>query len=983
VKRRLARGEALTSPRQPVPGTLPGRVRELTELERALDRLQSGKPWMVQVVGEPGIGKSRLLSELARRAEARGYLVLEGRAAEFERQVPFGVVVDALNDYTGALQRSQLRALGDETLAELAALFPSLAGLAPEPTAPRLQAERFRAHYAIRSLLERLASQQPVVLALDDLHWADDASIEVIGHLVRRFRGPFLGAFAFRQPTVRLAAELDAAERAGFGSRLVLAPLTAEEADALFDPRLDASTRAAVYSESGGNPFYLEALQHAASPPEAVLADRPAPEASVAPPASVAAAIRDEVGGLPDDARRVLESAAVAGETFEPELVIAISGAPEPVTLAALDRLLDADLVRPTDVPRRFRFRHPIVRRAVYDGMPPGWRLGAHARAASALEAAGAQLAARAHHVERSAAAGDEHAIAVLTDAARASAPRAPLAAGRWLSAALRLLPDNAGPQRRLALLTEAATVLGQAGVFDESLAALERALPLVPAERAEERAALIVQIATAKRQTGHPLESRALVEDALVSLRDHDGVDALTLRVELALGRYFAGDFREMRELAAALGRIAGERADSLLAALAAALVSVADVSLGRIPDGMTALREARVAFDSLSDERLAARVDLCGWIGLAAVRLERIDDALRCARRGLALSRATGQGSMVPGLLGLEAQALLLRGQVTEAVRVAETATDAARLSGTDQLLVWALQTMSTAAMWAGDTERAIASAREAVALADRFGESFLAPLAHLHLAGALQAAGDAPGASAELAALESESAGPLLDLGAGRGWELLARTNLELGDLDAAADATARAETRAAATGLPQLTATAQCARAAVALARGDVARAAEAAGAATAGAERAGNTLLAARAQALAGAAMAEQGARQRGVAELERARETLLACGARREADAAARQLRRLGRRVARPARASQGTGLGSLSAREREVADQVAAGKTNRSIAAALFLSEKTIESHLARIYDKLDVRSRVELAALIARERDQELPVR
>jgi DNA-binding CsgD family transcriptional regulator len=95
----------------------------------------------------------------------------------------------------------------------------------------------------------------------------------------------------------------------------------------------------------------------------------------------------------------------------------------------------------------------------------------------------------------------------------------------------------------------------------------------------------------------------------------------------------------------------------------------------------------------------------------------------------------------------------------------------------------------------------------------------------------------------------------------------------------------------------------------------------------------------------------------------------------MACGARREADAVARSLRRLGRRVARPGRTARGDGLASLSAREREVAEQVAAGKTNRAIAGALFLSEKTVESHLARIYDKIDVRSRVALTALVAQE--------
>jgi ATP/maltotriose-dependent transcriptional regulator MalT len=214
-----------------------------------------------------------------------------------------------------------------------------------------------------------------------------------------------------------------------------------------------------------------------------------------------------------------------------------------------------------------------------------------------------------------------------------------------------------------------------------------------------------------------------------------------------------------------------------------------------------------------------------------------------------------------MLPGLLGLQAQALILRGQLRDAVGVAETATDAARLAGTDQLPVWALQTLSTAALWSGDLDRATASAREAASLADRMGESFFGALARLHLAGALQAAGNSAGAAAELAGLDGEAAAPLLDLSAGRGWDLLVATELDLGELAAAANAAERAERRAdAAGGLPQLTATARCARARVALARGDAAAAVEAATAAADGAERAGNPLLAARARAVAGAAL---------------------------------------------------------------------------------------------------------------------------
>jgi len=175
----------VVSARGYAPDTLVGRDREIARLERALDGLVSDQVRVLQISGEPGIGKSRLLAELARRAEARGYLVLDGQAAEFERDIPFGVIVDALNDRAAALEPSLLRSLDGETVRELAVLLPSLAGLVDEPLVHRLGSERYRAHYAIRALLEALARVQPVVLTLDDLHWADDASVEVIGHLAR------------------------------------------------------------------------------------------------------------------------------------------------------------------------------------------------------------------------------------------------------------------------------------------------------------------------------------------------------------------------------------------------------------------------------------------------------------------------------------------------------------------------------------------------------------------------------------------------------------------------------------------------------------------------------------------------------------------------------------------------------------------------------------------------------------------------------
>ena len=962
------------------PGVLVGRSREVAELERALDRLASGGRGVLELIGEPGIGKSRLISELARRAEERGFLVLEGRAAEFERDIPFGLVVDALNDYLGAVGPAFLRALGDPAVGELAWIFPSLSRFGSGAVAPRAGAERHRAHYAMRAALERVAAEQPVVVLLDDVHWADPASVELLGHLLRRFNGALLAAFAFRRAPPELVTALDAAERSDLATRLELAPLTAEESDALLDSQLDAASRAALFRESGGNPFYLEELQRAVSRPgggRSAQAAVSAPQTGEPAPPSVVTAIRNEVAGVSEPARLVLDAAAVAGESFELDLVAAIAGQAEPAALLALDELLEADLVRPTAAPRRFRFRHPIVRRTVYETMPGGSRLGSHARAAAALAAPGGSLAARAHHVERSAAIGDLAAIALLEEAAGSVALRAPLTAGRWLATAVRLLPETTARERRLGLLIEASATLGHAGAPEEALAFVEQALPLVAPEETGERARLIVQVAAAKRQTGHPLESRTVLADALATLDDPCGTEALMLRVELVLGHYFAGDFARMGELARQVLATALERQEAALACLGASLASIAATTRGQVADGFAAFDEARRAFTGLSDEQLAASLDVCGWIGLAATGLERSDEALAATRRGLSIARATGQGAGVPGLLGLEAQALLLQGRASEALQVAEAAADAALLSGNDQLLTWALQTSATAATSAGALDGAVFSAREAVALAQRVEGGFLAPLAQLVLAGALLAAGDAAGARCQLDGLDAEPAAALLDLSAGRGWELLARTHLELGDIDAADDVATRAQARAATWGLPLRTAAAQWAGAAVLLAKGDAARAAGVAEDAAGRADAAGNPLLASRARALAGRALAEHGDHRHAIAALEQALGGLRDAGARREADAVARELRRLGQRVRPPARAAA-NGLGGLSAREREVADQVAAGKTNRAVAETLYLSEKTIESHLARIYTKLGLRSRVTLAALVERERSR-----
>ena len=214
----------------------------------------------------------------------------------------------------------------------------------------------------------------------------------------------------------------------------------------------------------------------------------------------------------------MLEGAAVLGDPFDPELAAVAADLDEAEALVLLDELLDADLVRPTELPRRFRFRHPIVRSAVYESAKPGWRLAAHGRLAAALEERGAAPGEYARHLECSAAVGDEHSIALLTQAGHAATPRAPATAAHCFGAALRLLATD-DPEPRLQLLAPMATALGAAGQITESRDALREAIALVPTDAGAQRTRLIAACAAMEFLLGRTDEARSMLFDALTEL--------------------------------------------------------------------------------------------------------------------------------------------------------------------------------------------------------------------------------------------------------------------------------------------------------------------------------------------------------------------------------------------------------------------------------------------------------------------------------
>jgi DNA-binding CsgD family transcriptional regulator/Tfp pilus assembly protein PilF len=911
------------------------RRAELARLDALLDDVRAGHFRSVQLTGEPGIGKTHLLEVLRQRARERGFVALSGRADEFDLDLPFGVFAAAL----GAD-----RALLDE---------PDL--------------DHYQLARRIRDLLDSLAGGAGLVLTLDDLHWADPGSIDLLDHLLRHPpRGPVLLAWALRdrQAPARLWEVL--AQDDDDRTRLELAPLTPGEMDELLGPGLSVPRRHALHVASGGNPFYLDTLARAAGPPggEGVHVDIGLGDAALRP---VLGALAGELASLSAPALRVGQAAAVAGDIFDPEMIAAVGPVPVDQALAGLDELAARDVVRAEATARGFRFRHPLVRNAVYHTADPAWLRAAHARAAAQLRQRGAAAALRAHHVERSAIVGDEEAITVLVEAAENAALTAPAVAAHWFGVAATFLGD--ADQRRHVLALRRARAIGSTGRFADSRDLLRDLLPLIGDDRALQAEATTL-CAGMERLLGRHEESLALLTSTLDSLADRDTAEAHALKLELAIGSVQGGRLLEALDWINQVLSGAGRPGRTLETAGATGLLALGHAYAGDYDQAKEHLREAMSLLDGVPDGELAKHLGVIETAWGESI-LHRYHDARRHFARGVAMARRTGQYPMLAPLLFGLCTAETWLGNLAEAREHAEAGVELARTLSERSQFSAVLGGLAEVAYQEGELAEAEQHAKEAIRALPP-GTLLWSGHAEGVLARVRLAMGDPEGCREVLLRAGGGPDLPAYQPGMRPPWyDVLVQAELALGRPDAAAAWADRVVALPPVFGVEQAH---RLTEARIFLASGRAGEAADLAGAAADYYHGVGMRIIEGDARHIRATALTAVGDHPGAQDELRRAKELFAACGAGGMHARVVADQRRIG--AGRP-RARKGDSVANLTEREVEIAGLAAAGHSNREIGDKLGLSPKTVQTHLSRVFDKLGVTSRTGLAGRLTTRPD------
>ena len=923
-----------TTPRERPAGgeVVRGREAEQKIVRDLLRRAQRGAGGVVLVDGEPGIGKSLLLRDATDEAAEHGFSLAAGAADQLGQAIPFFALRAALREPFAGLT-------ADDPGRDL-------------PDAAAWWISQIRAH------LEQRAAAAPVLVCLDDLHWASPATLAALRALPRDLKRHPVAWLLARSSTPQRAADylFGLLEKDG-AARVTLAPLDQDAVAAMLTDAFGAPPDQALADlacGAAGNPSLLAELIGGLRDDHAVqVTGGRAVLASARLPQRIHRLAQRRLDGLSKQARQLLVTAAVLGPAFRLEDAAEMLGETPAMLLPAVEEAMDAAIMTAAD--DAFAFRHQLLRRAVGEMIPRPARKALHRQYGEILLARGESAARAAGHLLQAAHPGDPASLAGLDKAAAQTLPSAPQTAADLALRALELTPP-ADPDA-LSRAVAAAEALTAAGRLDQAarIARDMLAKPLPPAAEDRLRCALS-SVLCARGQA-----------------RDAAG------QAQLVLARpQLPGDLRDqaltahLQALAGLRDELAGPVADTILAApgqhdshaAAAARLTRAVISWdsGQIGDGLELLRDAARHGTGISPDARHVQPLLALAAALVDLRqLGEAEDILRAADHP-ALQNIPAQAA----LSLLRARIHLAAGRLADAAADAQAALAIARALGAHGYAATAHCVLSVIELRRGDIAAAAQHIACRPAAGPQFADIYARPettMAEAQITEARDGPAAALGHLRELCADLQARPGLLLGDPALAAW--LARTALAAGDSELAARAARTAQALADAhPGFPALAAAAAHSRG---LARRDPGLLAEAA------AQHPDPWARASAAEDL-GVLHGRHGDRDQAIHHLKEALGGYRQVGADRDQARIRRRLRKLGIRrrhwstpPARPV-----TGWDSLTGTEQAVAGLVAQGLNNNQVAARMYISTHTVAHHLRQAFRKLSITSRYELTRIV-----------
>jgi DNA-binding CsgD family transcriptional regulator/tetratricopeptide (TPR) repeat protein len=984
-------------------GRFVGRATELTRLGELLARAADGQPLVALVGGEAGVGKTRLVDQLAATADRQGVRVLRGGCVPLgEEGLPFAPVVEALRGLAGNLDPAELEAVAGPAREELGRLVLGLAeGGEVAADAAVAGAGQGRLFALLLGVVQRLAERAPLLWVLEDLHWADRSTRDLLAFLATALRSGrvlLVGTFRSdelhrRHPLRGLLGELARNRRT---RRLELARFTraevAEQLAGLLGEAPPTRLVNEIYARSEGNPFFAEEL---------VLAGEDAGAGALPP--SLQEVLLARVVRLGDRTQQLLRVAAAAGPGATQPLLAAVTGIDDQALLDGLREAVDRQLLLPEPGGDGYLFRHALLAEAVHSELLPGERVRLHSALAGALEAgveAGDAPASRAARIAYHwSAAGDQPRALTASVAAAAAAEQAYAFAEAQLQLerALALWDQVPDAEARVGmdwvgLLARCAETAYWAGDIVRAAELIRQALGLVDAARQPRRAGLLhEQLARCLGRLGDPWAGALAEQQQAVRLvAPEPSAERARVLGSLALYLERADRFAEARELAEEAIAIAGQVGAHAEEANARTALGAALGYLGEPDAGLAELAAARRLATQAGDVILALRTIVYHSDVLLATG--RLDQAATVALDGLDQARRLGLArSYGPVLAANATEALVALGRWEQAERVSRQALETAP---SDAVSVHLPLARAALELGLGDLDAAQARLQAVrrllpapIPVAERAGLLF-AGLAELAVwRGDLDQAKQLVTQAVPQVEANPRYAASIYALGLRVEADLAELARARHPGQPAHDDATAttllqrldQAAAGQAAAGLPELAAWHVLGLAE--RTRQDRPSDPAAWAAAAAAWERLGQPYRTAYAWFRQAEALLATGDRDTAAVVLDRAAEVTGRLGARHldtEVKALARRARlHLGAPAEAPAAAAgpptPAQQLG-LTPREVEVLALVAAGRSNRQIAQALFISPKTVGVHVSNLLAKLGVAGRVEAATIAHR---------